>query len=84
MPYYILESPEETLTVSGVPLHGISTTGYSPLWLYVVSTEERPMDWPESPTGKGCAASPRTCWSGELVGGCSEWCQSAVHRRVAL
>lgn len=53
MPYYILESSEEILTIGGVPLHGISTTGYSPLWLYVVSTEEKLMDWPESSTGRG-------------------------------
>ena len=54
MPYYILESSDATLTIGGVRLHGIPTTGHSrALWLYIVSTEEMPMDWPESPTGRG-------------------------------
>src|SRR4051794_11033327 len=54
MPYYILESSEETLTIGGVTLTGVPTTGHSrALWLYVVNTEENPMDWPESPTGRG-------------------------------
>jgi hypothetical protein len=54
MPYYLVESPKENLTIGDVTLHGIPTTGHSrALWLYVVSTEDNPKNWPESPTGRG-------------------------------
>jgi hypothetical protein len=54
MPYYVLESFEANLNVRGATLRGVPTTGYSPaIWLYVVNSEEAPLDWPESPTGRG-------------------------------
>ena len=52
MSYYILESSKKTLAIGDDTFDGIDTTGYSPLWLYVVNTEEKPTDWPESPTGR--------------------------------
>ena len=54
MSYYIIESYDKSLDLGGVLLHGIPTIGHSrALWLYVVNTGERPMDWPESSTGRG-------------------------------
>ena len=59
MPYYIVESSERDLTIGGVTLTGVPTTGYSrDLWHFVVNTKENPMDWPASPTGRS-STSPR-------------------------
>ena len=85
MPYYIVESSERDLTIGGVTLTGVPTTGHSRhLWLFVVNTKENPPGWPASPTGRG-SKSPRRSPDGVKDWWvATAWCQSAVQQRVAL
>jgi hypothetical protein len=83
MRYYVIESSEESLYLSGAAFHGIPTTGHSrALWLYVVRTHETPSDWPESPTGRGAGHRRAPAGVGNwwvVVGGVAK-ARSGEHR----